>query len=278
MAKPSKAILKDFLKSWITLDGRMTVPRAIAKEANFPDGTFKLKDTLNRMMKPEEKETVKNFMLDNFYTNAIIPSAIKLRDTYPKYQYLNDELDLMLDSPACVLTFTLQEELVGAVINTVWLTNPDYETFPVNPTEWLNISGEIAVETTKDPLYRTVIWRNYQFLLIYHLIQNMAQNRKCSFFLYGGMGYQKPDYRDRGGTPIFLANCYQWAAQEEAFFSFMGTFPGFSDMIDRKLPGMFTKLAYVPYSDLTVNLFNDKPNFSDIKDGMILLASNPETD
>ena len=68
-------------------------------------------------MKPEEKIKVKDFMLDNFYSNAIVPSAIKLRDTWPKFDYLNDEMDLMLDSPACVVTTNMEAQCLKITQN-----------------------------------------------------------------------------------------------------------------------------------------------------------------
>ena len=60
----------------LTTNGRMTVARTILKDGEFVDTTYEHKDTLFRIMKPEEKSKVKDFMLDNFYTNAIVPSAM----------------------------------------------------------------------------------------------------------------------------------------------------------------------------------------------------------
>ena len=253
----------------------MTVPRSILRDAKFVDTTFQHKDTLIRIMKPEEKTKVKNFILDNFYSNAIVPSAINLRDTWPKFEYLNDEMDLMLDSPACVITTNMKGDLVGAVINTIWLVDPDYKAFPVDPIEWLNLSGDIAMETTKDPLYRAVIWRNYQFMLIYHLTQSSAQKQGCEYYLYGGMGYTEPEYRDRGGTPLFMSFCNDWAESKKTLFFNTGTYPGFMKMIERKLPGMFTSLADMPYNKLTFRLQDDhEPAFNSLDEGMVLMASN----
>ena len=61
----------------------MTVPNMILHEADIPQTTVKFKDTLARIMKPEDKIKVKEFMLENFYSDAIVPSAIKLRETWP---------------------------------------------------------------------------------------------------------------------------------------------------------------------------------------------------
>ena len=169
----------------------------------------------------------------------------------------------------------MKEEIVGAVINTIWLTDPDYETFPVDPVEWLNLSGDIAMETTKDPLYRAVIWRNYQFMLIYHLTQSLAQKHGCAFYLYGGMGYTKPEYRSRGGTPLFMSFCNDWAESKNTLFFNTATYPGFMTMIERKLPGMFMTIADMPYKKLTFRLQDDDFSaFSAFEEGMVLMASN----
>ena len=253
----------------------MTVSRSILKEGKFPDSTQRHQDTLLRMMKPEEKCQVKDLIRENFYSNALVPKALKLRDTWPNFEYLENELDLMLDSPANVIITNLKEELIGAVVNTIWLVDPEYEAFPVDPLEWLNVSGEIAQETTKDPLYRAVIWRNYQFMLIYHMTQSLAQKQGLPYYLYGGMGFTQPEYRDRGGTLIFMSFCHQWAKSENSLFFNTGTYPGFMKMIDKKLPGMFRQLAYMPYDHLGFQLYdNAKPAFSDLTDGMVLMVSS----
>ena len=85
-------------------------------------------------------------MRDNYFTNAIIPAAVKLRETWPKYQYLSDELDLMFDSSACIMTMAKTDgKLVGAKLSTVWTVDKDYDAFPINALDWLNISSEIAI-------------------------------------------------------------------------------------------------------------------------------------
>ena len=186
----------------------------------------------------------------------------------------------MLDTPSCFMTVTKSpkdQKLVGAKLSTIWLTDPDYEAFPVNPLDWLNLAGEIASTEEDDPLFRTVIWRNFHWLLIYHLTQAVAQEKKCPFYLYGGIGFTLPEYRagEKKGVPLFLNHGQVWADSQKSIFSFVGTYPGFEKLTHKALPGLFKRLAYVSYQDLTsVNLHtNTKPEFVGLPDGMTLMVS-----
>jgi len=44
------------------------------------------------MMKPEQKERVREYMLKTFYNSAPIPSALGLANTVHRFPYLKDEL------------------------------------------------------------------------------------------------------------------------------------------------------------------------------------------
>ena len=126
-------------------------------------------------------------MLDYFYKEAQIPKVLKLKETYPSYNYLEDELNLMLDSPTCLVSVDLEtNKLVAAIINTVWPVDNDFDAFNVNGADYLNTAAEIAHEVTDDPLLKTVIWRDYHFQLIYHKMQGHAQKRGSGYTLYGG--------------------------------------------------------------------------------------------
>ena len=111
------------------------------------------------------------------------------------------------------------------------------------------------------------------------MTQGLAQERNCSCYLYGGIGFTLPEYRagDKKGVPFFLNYGQKWAEKNNSLFSFMGTYPGFETMTSRAFPGMFKTLCNVAYKDLTVNLAGTQPNFQGLKDGMILYASNKKS-
>ena len=279
MALVSREVLKKYLISKLPKDGKMS-PMAIlkdTKDANFIPGNFETSDTITRLVQPEDRLQVKEFMRDHYFTSAVVPAAIKIRDTWPKYQYLDNELDIMLDTPSCFMTVTKNsEKLVGAKLSTIWLTDPDYDAFPTDPLDWLNLAGEVALESTEDPDLRAVIWRNFQWLLIYHQTQAVAQVKGCPFYLYGGIGFTLPEFRagEKKGVPLFLNHGQQWADSQKSIFSFVGTYPGFEKLTHKALPGMFKRLSYVPYQDLTsVNLHTDQPNLQGLPDGMTLMVS-----
>ena len=76
------------------------------------------------------------------------------------------------------------------------------------------------------------------------------------------------------GVPLFLNHGQVWADSQKSIFSFVGTYPGFEKLTHKALPGLFKRLAYVSYQDLTsVNLHTDKPEFVGLPDGMTLMVS-----
>ena len=48
------------------------------------------------MMKPEQKEEVREYMLRTFYNYAPIPSALGLANTLHRFPYLKDELGTII--------------------------------------------------------------------------------------------------------------------------------------------------------------------------------------
>ncbi len=81
--------------------------------------------------------------------------------------------DMMVDSEVCTVTEDpASKQVVGATINTAWGVDYKYEYFDVDPLAWMNIAAEIAEqECNDDPTLATVIWRDYHFQLIYHIVQ-----------------------------------------------------------------------------------------------------------
>lgn len=214
-------------------------------------------------------------MLDNFYEDASVPKALRLKETSPKFEFLEDELNLMLDSPACIACIDLStNKIVSAIINTVWQVDNDFDAFKVDGIEYLNLAAVIAHEVTIDPLMRIVIWRDYQFQLIYHLLQAHAQKRGADYILYGGMGYVMPEYRGLGFAPLFWSIGAKWAQSNNSLFSFIGTYQHFSGQVHRTHPGKFSSLGFIPFDSLKFNPHksNNDSVFKGIESGMNLMA------
>ena len=49
------------------------------------------------MLKPENRDSARQFMLKNFYKIALIPKSIQLAETLDEFPYLNDELGKRLE-------------------------------------------------------------------------------------------------------------------------------------------------------------------------------------
>lgn len=277
MSKIARDKLLEVLKSKLIKDGRMTVPRhsgGLEIQEYVKSAEFQFKDLKARLMRDEEKDMIRQFMLDNFYNSAPVPKALRLRQTLDKFPYLNDELDLMMNSGVCQLTLEAKtDKFAGATINTAWKVDYDYDSFPVDPVDWLNTAAEIA-HKQNDPDYARVVWRDYQIQLVYHLIQGVAQKRKCKYIMYGGMGFSHPQYRDRGIIPVMLDVSNQKLVPNGCLFTFMGTFPGFYRVMTKALPSTFQLLADIPYSELCLRHNEDGTRvFEGIPDGLILMGS-----
>jgi len=284
-AEITKQALKTYLKGKICQNGRMTVPQcsvltdAADAAANASIETVEVPNaTLKVVTTKQDKDKVKRFMLDKFYTSAPIPNAIKLKDTWQKYPYLDDELDLMLDSKASIGIYeNSTNRLLASQINTIWNVDPDPAELPLtDPTLWLNVAAEIAQEETSDPFYRTVIWRDYHFQLIYHLVQGHARKLLCDQVMYAGMGFTEPELRKKGasGIAMFLSGGLEWSRQNNSIITFMTTVPKFHEKTQKSLSGMFDTLAIIPYKDLNFKPRQDDKNvFGNIDGAMVLMAS-----
>ena len=131
----------------------------------------------------------------------------------------------MLDSKASIGIYeNSTDRLLSSQINTIWNVDPDPDQLTlttVHPTLWLNVAAEIAHEETSDPFYRTVIWRDYHFQLIHHLVQSHARKLLCHRVMYGGMGFTEPELRNKGGIAMFLSGGEAWSRENNSIFTFM---------------------------------------------------------
>ena len=267
----TKTVLKSLLRSRISKDGRMSVPNH-KLQGILPRFELEKDGLVLRLILPREKEKVRQLILNNFYENAPIPKALKLRQTWPKFAFLEDELNLMMDSGASFVSVDLKSgkdaKIIGANVNTLWKVDENHEAFQVDPLLWLNTAQEIALEETNDILYQTVIWRDFQYQLIYHLCQTSAIQSNEKFILYGGLGYTEPHVRNRGLVSFFRKAMIDYSKSPlQIAPMFVGTIPGFREATERKFPDSFEILADVAYK--TINL----KAFQKLNDGMILMRT-----
>ncbi len=75
----------------IIKNGQMTVPRWDIK-GYFPKPKMSFKGLTLRGMEREERDFVKQFMINYFYKEAPVPEAIGLHDTLKKHDFLHQEI------------------------------------------------------------------------------------------------------------------------------------------------------------------------------------------
>ena len=103
-------------------------------------------ETTATFVKEEEKSIVRECMMDNFYSVAPLPKTTRLIDSHPKYPYLNQEIDMLLNSGLSQV-FRLKEngnKIIGCTLAACWKTDWSYKAFHVTGRNWFNAAAKIA--------------------------------------------------------------------------------------------------------------------------------------
>jgi hypothetical protein len=93
----------------------------------------------------EIKYEARKFMMDTFYREAVVPSALGLSN---ERKVLDRELDMYLNSGfSLTLHNEVSNELIGCHLCTSWKKNPHYKILDnVTMTSWHTTAAEIAME------------------------------------------------------------------------------------------------------------------------------------
>jgi hypothetical protein len=77
----------------------------------------------------------------------------------------------------------------------IWNVDKCYDSFPVDPLEWLNIAGKLANKQSSDDVEAYTRWRDYQYQLIYHLCQTEGKKMGKDKILYVSNACMEENYR-----------------------------------------------------------------------------------
>ncbi len=220
--------LKSFLQSGRRLrPGHLTIPHAKAPlpaqydRIHETEGGFKYR--VQELDDGDDAVRLKRFMIEHFYPQAPVPTAINLLQGHPRYPYLDEELDMFLNSGMNISIKDAADELIGGHLNACWERDDDYDAFEVSPVDWLNAGDEIATDASDgDRRLHGIIWRDYWFQLTYHVAQLYMKRREKRWALYNNCNYVLPHLRGHKISAV--------------------TFPLFYDRI-RRLDGIWTGLV-----------------------------------
>ena len=147
-------------------------------------------------------------MLKHFYQEAPIPLALRLNDRINQgceqtLKYLDNEMDIYLDSGVSIITCDKSNEVVGCGMNRIWERNPNYDIdFLTDVKSWHNLAANNVAN--KDRISAVLDWRNQQLLHIYNLGQKLLHSSSKRYAFYLGMAYITQSARNDGITSVIM--------------------------------------------------------------------------
>ena len=169
-----------------------TFPKELRKDEKI----IKTPSIRNILIETEEdKKRVFDYTLNNFYTSALIPSKLDLKNTLSEYPYLKQEIDMFIDSGLSRMITDEKGSIIAAALFAVWKADKNYPVFDVTMKDWLNTGNDIATEFGRSDIHRIVIWRHYQILYMHHIGQCLARAQNKPWIVYPSLGYVNPEHR-----------------------------------------------------------------------------------
>ena len=173
---------------------------------------------------------------------------------------------------------TETDEILGYNRGNIWITRPEYNSFEVDGSMWMEVGTDIAHEMASSSEEVLSIWRDYQYQLYYHLSQTLAKKWKKEFILYPGIGFISEKHRKRPTNTLAIGQYMAVSAMPKHFCATHGvrTFHHkfaprstlkrlylslqitvhkqrkvLLEMVDGKF---LQELAYIPYKDILLKL------------------------
>lgn len=143
----------------------------------------------------KDDQAVKAYMYRTFYTQAPIPTVLKLsRNCDETKHFLEKELNLFINSGVSIkFCDSINHEILGIGLSVIWKRNPNYEIIGAPVKEWHNTAASIARTFPEDE--RHIIWRDLQWQHIYDVGQTLLCQTKKPKVLYKAMLILNPDLR-----------------------------------------------------------------------------------
>lgn len=143
----------------------------------------------------KDAQAVKAYMYKTFYTQAPIPTVLKLSRNCDKTKhFLEKELNLFINSGVSMkFCDSINNDILGIGLSVIWKRNPNYEIIGAPVKEWHNTAASIARTFPEEE--RHIIWRDLQWQHIYDIGQRLLCQTKKPQVLYKAMLILNPDLR-----------------------------------------------------------------------------------
>lgn len=216
------------------------------------------------LVTPKTRPQVQQFMLENFYSLAPVPSVLGLYSGKVT-PYLEDELSLFLDQN---LSFGLYHEdrIVAAGFNLLFehgLEEEEEEEEMVRAVDWHNTAAEIAMEEGEEDVVAK--WRNSQFLHLQYVGQKTAARYKTPFCLHFSCLATHSDYRGKDHmTTRLLDKLIRQVWSKGGVVTTVSNLPFFEASLLKTYKNEVSILDRVPYTSLQLTL-SGKPVFHSLE-------------
>lgn len=229
-------------------------------------------------VKQDEKDVMKKGMLEKFYSSAPFPKVTRLLNSYPKYSYLDQELDVLLNSGLSQIYRSVDDgnKMIGGTLSMYWKTDWSYEASFVSGRDWFNAAAKVAHQYGKDDGEVIAIYRDFVYQWIYHTCQYLAQKNKKNFILYNASGYVDSDDEGVKFTTV-LTNIHlmqKLAHDLDGLYVALATRKNFLKRTEEIFPLGYEIVDIIEYGALDLTLKNKTENLfeSNRKNGSMIFA------
>lgn len=208
-----------------------------------------------RLVTPKTRPQVQQFMLENFYSLAPVPSVLGLYNGKVT-PYLEDELSLFLDQN---LSFGLYHEdrIVAAGFNLLFEPSLEGDCLGeeemVTALDWHNTAAHIAMDGEEQQVVAK--WRNSQFLHLQYVGQKTAARYKTPFCLHLSCLATHSDYRGKDQmTRRLLDEIIRQVWSKGGVVTTVSNLPFFEASLLKTYGNEVSILDRVPYTSLQLTL------------------------
>ncbi len=206
----------------------------------------------------------------------------QLIKSYPEHDYLDQEIEMLLNSGLTVTYKSAKDDsLIGVGLIAYWKVNPNYKTFRVSGMKWLNTAAKVARDFGKTDTEIIVIYRDLTYQWIYHVAQCEMQRLGKSGSIYCASGFLNPELRFSHitiETVALTSNMMHKASLEnDAVCLYLGTYKGFMQSMNLIMAYNYAVLDIVEYGNLDYRLSNGVNLMQGQTGSMIFLEASPYT-
>ncbi len=224
------------------------------------DWTWTVGDIVLSTIRHDDEETrsvAREYMLENFFKEAVVPKALMLSGAD---DVVRKEFDMYLGSGSSIVARAEgSDEILGCYLTVCWPVDKDYDVVKgVSVDQWLRAAARVAMaQSSRRP---EPVWRDLQYQCIYNVGQERAATHDCGFVMYYGMGHVQPEIRATGVVESYSIMLGKAAIEE---YGMPLSCPTVNALRQRSLAGgrHMVEAGHIEYRDIGLKDARGRPVF-----------------